>query len=184
MRRLRATNPERIGGGAAEVAPAGSDSVDGVHEFSKGLVFADIAAGTGVEHRLDEGDFIVRRQREHAYPGVEREQGPGDCGPARIRHFHVEQHDIGQLGTGAGLHRRQGLPAAFGQRPDRQARLPIEDLAEAAPEGGMVVDDEDADGHDTQACAPSPSAAIGDELKNVPEFAELPAAVRLRLPPA
>src|SRR5690606_40065766 len=90
------------------------------------------------------------RHDEDAWWRLAHAVGPGVQRPCRgdavePRHAYVHQHDVGAGGGDGGGHVR----AVGHLADDLEVRLAVDDDAQASANEGLVVDEQDADGHRT-----------------------------------
>ncbi len=130
-------------GGVEERAAVG----DGAHR--RGEVFGrdvleDEAAGAGLEGPVDVFVGVEGRQDDDLEGPVGLfEDGSGGGKAVHFRHADVHQDDVGSVLAGG----VDGFEAVAGFGDDVDVGLVVQDHGEAATHEGLVVDDDDADGH-------------------------------------
>ena len=130
-------------GGVEEGAAVGDGSYRRCELFGRD-VLEDEAAGAGLECPVDVLVGVEGRQDDDLeWPVGSFEDGGGGGQAVHLGHADVHEHDVGAVFVG-GL---DGFEAGAGFGDDVDVGLVVEDHGEATAHEGLVVDDDDADGH-------------------------------------
>jgi len=122
---------------------AGGDRAHRLQQLLRRVVLEHEAAGAGVERVEDVLVQRERRQDEDARRVLAGEDAPRRLQAVELGHADVHQHD----GRIEARHLGDRLAARAGLRDDLDVRLAGEQHAEAGPDHGLVVGDQDADAH-------------------------------------
>ena len=127
-----------------DVALAGRDRPDGVHDLGVGGLLEHVAARAGVERLAQVARVVLHREHEHLCLRSVLPQRRDDLDPALAGHHDVQQHDVRLL-----LQRLEDGSLGVRRLADGlDVRLGVEHAAQAAAHDGVVVDDEHTDHHE------------------------------------
>jgi hypothetical protein len=119
------------------------DDLDRRDELLRRGVLEEEAARAGAQPVVDVLVEIEGREDEDARGGLHRREASGRLEPVDVGHPDVHQRDVGSKAPDGG----HGLLPVGGFAEDLDARLLVEQGAKARPHHGLIVGDDDADGH-------------------------------------
>jgi hypothetical protein len=124
-----------------EHALAGLDAEDAEAQLVRRPLLEQVPVGAGVEHAQDVLLVAVHRDDEHPHLGgvlLDRSRG---LQTADVRETDIHQDDVRAQFDGEADRLTPGGRLA----DDREASVPLEDVADAGADDRVVVDEEDAD---------------------------------------
>ena len=124
-----------------DVAPAAGHLAHSRDEVGVGGLLEDVAGGAGGEGLAHVVRVVLHREDQYLCFGGRRAGRRDGLDAALPRHDDVHQDHVGLLSPRL----EDGVPGVAGLADDLDVGLGLEHLAQAAPNDGVVVDDQDAD---------------------------------------